>query len=205
LLSLFIECIMYYSEYDSKSRIYHRHSQGRGTRGATAPSPKIPRLAEPPKIRIEFVFNRKTHLTVICIAYKQLKCCHEMRFWEPKMRKNAFAAGAPSRTHWGRLQRSPRPTSWIWGEWRRERKREKGGALGVPLQDKFLATRMGYIYLCVNQIISVRHMWCSLAVFSRRWNYKTYLPYLTLLLYIARHWLPAFSNKDWRLLLALTL
>ena len=56
-----------------------------------------------------------------------------MRFLGSKYAKNAFAAGP----HWGSLQRSPRPPSWIWGatlrwggnEWRGG---ERPLKLGIP-------------------------------------------------------------------------
>jgi len=36
-------------------------------------------------------------------------CCHHIRFWAPKMLKNASAAGAPPRTPLGELTALPRP------------------------------------------------------------------------------------------------
>jgi len=59
-------------------------------------------------------------------------------------------AGAPPRTCWGRLQHSPRPTSWIWGE-RRWKETGRGGRKmggekregeGQTPQAKILATAM---------------------------------------------------------------
>ena len=42
-------------------------------------------------------------------------CCHQMSDFKAKMHQIRFRLGLRPRPRWGSLQRSPRPSSWIYG------------------------------------------------------------------------------------------
>jgi len=76
-----------------------------------------------------------------------------MRFDSRKSIKKCVSAGALPRIRWASLQRSRRPTSWIWegeregrkrarkGKWRGKKARGKEGKV-KPSRTKFLATAL---------------------------------------------------------------
>ena len=53
-----------------------------------------------------------------------------MTNFKAKMHQIRFRLGLCPRPRWGSLQRSPRPSSWIWGPTSKEREREGGEGKG---------------------------------------------------------------------------
>jgi len=53
-----------------------------------------------------------------------------MTDFKAKMHQIRFRLGLRPRPRWGSLQRSPRPSSWIWGPTSEEREREGGEGKG---------------------------------------------------------------------------
>jgi len=49
----------------------------------------------------------------IFLRTKIKNCCHRLSYLKAKMHQNRFLLGLRHRPHWGSLQRSPRPPSWI--------------------------------------------------------------------------------------------